>query len=144
MSACLRGVGAFPLGMECCAQGRSSPSHPRDPREPERFIRPTLKTEEEFIVKRPDRAFSGLISAFSLPVDLLRALFYLGCVPGAAHLSPSSARRQLGVPAPVPVCTGSVDGFNICKKETPSARHASGVLSAPVGRHIPSSRRHFA
>lgn len=84
-------------------------------------------------MKRPARGSSGLISLFPLPVDLLGALFYLGRVPGAAHFSPSPARRQLGVPAPVPGCTGSVDGFNICKKETPSARHASSCAKCPSG-----------
>lgn len=84
-------------------------------------------------MKRPDRGFSGLISSFSLLVDLLGTLFYLGRVPSAAHLSPSSARRQLGVPAPVPGCMGSIDGFNICKKETQSARHASRCAKCPSG-----------
>lgn len=101
------------------------PTLPRPTGTPSDFFTPRFKTEEEFAAKCPDRRSSGSISFFSLLVDLLGALFYLGRVPGAAHLSPSPARRQLGVPAPVPGCRGSVDGFNICKKETPSARHAS-------------------
>lgn len=81
-------------------------------------------------MRRPERGSSGLISFFSLPADLL---FYLGRVPGAAHLSPSPARQQLGVPAPLPGRTGSVDGFHICKREAPSARHASRCVKSPSG-----------
>lgn len=96
-------------------------------------------------MKRPDRGSSGLISFFSLPVDLLGALFYLGRVPGAAHLSPSPARRQLGMLAHVPGCTGSVDGFLTSARRKPRLQGMlPAVLSAPAGRHIPSSRRHFA
>uniref|UniRef100_A0A8C0U1H2 polynucleotide adenylyltransferase n=1 Tax=Cyanistes caeruleus TaxID=156563 RepID=A0A8C0U1H2_CYACU len=93
VSACLRGAGTFPLGMERCAQGRSSPNTPATHGNPERF-----KTEEEFTVKLPDRGSSGLISFFSLPAGLLGALFYLGRVPEAAHLSPCPAAAGLAGP----------------------------------------------
>ncbi|KAL2306702.1 hypothetical protein Nmel_004634 [Mimus melanotis] len=121
------GSGHLPRGWSGALRDAAAPHAPAAHGSPGRFIHPTLKTEEECTVKRPDRGSSGLISFFSLLAGLLGALFYLGHVPGAAHLSPSQARQQLGVPALLPRCTGSVDGFHICKKEAPPARHASSI-----------------